>query len=258
MLVGLCTGCSADRTFACTENADCVRSGVEGQCLVPGHCVFGDGDCESGMRWDSTAPANRADTCVEPGEPDGEEANACGGRTLLPGSEGDACGLCNSGILACDGPEAFACVDEPTISEPLSPEGSAASSIFGDGDDFISSLAIDGDLTTSWFSDGVEDDDTATFEWIGGAEECIGRIEFDGNDEHPDFSENFGFETVTVRVLRGNGEVVFSQEQDLSGTPDPAFSMDVGVIGHDVELVFEEPEDDACGGFSELRVFSLR
>jgi hypothetical protein len=253
-------GCKADRTFACESSAECVRGGTQGQCLLPGFCAFSDSDCESGQRWDSSAASDRAEDCVPNGDPDPDESNECGGRTLLPGVVDGPCGICDGGLLACDGTDALTCTAEPDIEEILIPGGTRSSSVFNaDPVTFGSGRAVDDDVTTSWFSAGVESDGASTFTWEGLQAECIGRIVVTGNSMHesPEFQTGYGFGSVTVRVIDGSSQVVFSEEVPLPDAQDD-FELDIGVRGIDIELAFESPDDSDCGGFSEIDVYSLR
>lgn len=122
---------------------------------------------------------------------------------------------------------------------------------------FPASMAVDGDVGTSWFSSGPGQGDSI-FTWSGPAVE-IERIEVTGNGSHsnPDFRTNYGFASMTVEVLSG-GQVVFSQVVSMAGTPDRPGPVDVGGIsGDQVRLILSGHEDPSCGGFSELRVIAL-
>ena len=72
------------------------------------------------------------------------------------------------------------------------------------------------------------------------------------------FRTGFGFVGATVQVLDALGEVVFEQQVDLPGTPDPDISVEPNVFGRTVRLLFEGHEDPTCGGFGELVVTARR
>ena len=251
-------GCKADRTLTCAGASDCVRGTVEGECLVPGYCAFFDSTCDDMRRWDSTAAAELADECVKEDDVTPDQRNSCGGLVVLGAATGDDCGLCNRGRYECDGLDALACVDEPADEEAGVAVENAASSIFqSNRDEYGPAKAIDGLRETAWFSDG-EDGGAASYRWRAGAEECITSIEVAGNALHPMFAMNYGFAQVTVEVVNGNGEAVYSERHSLPGTPDPDLMVDVNREGIEVNLLFEGAESPECGGFSELFVTVAR
>lgn len=249
-------GCKVDRTIACAGPDDCVRAGVQGQCLVPGYCAFFDDECTGGRRWDQTAGDGLADACVDEGDVDPADRNSCGGIVVLGAAVGDDCGLCNRGQFQCDGTDALMCIDEPSVEEAGVAVQYSASSVFdGDFANYGPANAIDGVRATSWFADGG---DTASFGWKAGAEECITRLEIIGNALHPEFSQNTGFARVTVEVVNGAGETVFSEDHDLPGSPDPDLAVDVDREGIEIRLDFGGAESSEHSGFAELFVTVVR
>lgn len=50
LVIGWSIACSPG-SFLCQSDAQCVSSGVDGQCLEDGYCGFPDADCESGLRY---------------------------------------------------------------------------------------------------------------------------------------------------------------------------------------------------------------
>lgn len=142
----------------------------------------------------------------------------------------------------------------------LIPSGWAdASSVFeGWFSSYPADLAIDGDVSTSWFSAGSEvDGATSTYEFIMTDDHCIDELEIIGNGSHEnsDFHTGFGFDSLVVEVLDTGNRVVFTGEYPLLGSPDDTQVIDVGgVLGHRVRLSYSEHESPDCGGFSELRV----
>jgi hypothetical protein len=132
----------------------------------------------------------------------------------------------------------------------------AASSVFG-GNEFPAALALDGDLSTSWFSAGPSGG-AATFSLSLPGAHTIQRIAVVGNAGHatPAFQRNFGFEQVIVEV-RNAGAVTYTQQVALNGTPDPDVALALNAVGDEVRLVFTGSEDPGCGGFSELSVIGF-
>lgn len=135
-----------------------------------------------------------------------------------------------------------------------------ASSVFDTllGPAYEAELAVDGDVATSWFSAGPSADGTeSTYEWYTQLDHCIDGVAVIGNAMHsnPDFREGFGFESATLEVLDTSGDTVFSQELDLSGTPDPDQVIDTGgVLGNQIVLRLRGHESEDCGGFAELAI----
>ncbi len=255
------SGCGSDLVFDCTPGDDnrCRRNGELGTCLAPGHCAFSDSTCTpTSLRWDDSADGSLAGQCVE------ERAtgtNLCGGTTTLSGVPGAACGACDSGMFACDGQDALRCNGEASLEQTITGEGQAsASSVFSGT--YPSSLGVDGDLSTSWFSSGPggETDNTSVYSWINDQDRCIRSIAVTGNEFHAttNFRTNFGFGQLTVEVRDASDTVVFSKVESLPGTPDPAVTIDTGgVVGRSVRLLLQGHESNDCGGFAELAVNAL-
>jgi hypothetical protein len=127
------------------------------------------------------------------------------------------------------------------------------SSTFG-GNEFPASLALDGDLSTSWFSAGPSGG-TTTFSLSLPSARRIQRISIVGNAGNATaaFRRNFGFGAVVVEV-RNAGTATFSQQVVLNGTPDPDVIVPLDAAGDEVRLTFTGSEDPGCGGFAELSV----
>ncbi len=254
-MLGSCT--TFDRQLVCTGAEQCVRDGVQGSCVEPGHCAFEDGSCDSGLRWDETASDVFAKTCVEADEI--AERNACGGLTVLSTGPDEFCGLCNSGMTQCAGQEAVECMGEVNLEQGITQQGSvSASAEFGA--EFVAIKSADLDESTSWFSSGPEATPTA-YNWVGPRNDCITHIRVVGNGGHenPTFSMGeFGFGEATVQVLNASNDVVFSEAVDLSGTPDPTIDVDPNAVGNQVRLLFSGHENPTCGGFGELYVTATR
>lgn len=247
------SGCNAfPSRLACTDDAQCVRGGQSGSCRPPGFCAFADPSCASGARWDRTASDAIAGTCVD------DSLNLCGGSASLDGVPGAACGTCDLGVWACDGFDAVVCDGEPTLSLPVSSAGFvSASTTFSPL--FRAQMAVDGDLSTSWFSTGPEGVPTR-FEWTGEQDDCIGSINLVSNGGHsnPEFRENFGFGEATVQVLTEADELVYSEVVSMAGTPDPDIMLQPEAFGRKVVLLFTGHESDDCGGFGELFISARR
>jgi hypothetical protein len=115
---------------------------------------------------------------------------------------------------------------------------------------------IDTSFRTSWFSAGG---DNTTLTWTSTTFEEIVEVDFAGNEQHPEFPTEFGFEGVTIQLIKA-GVVVAQQSFSLAGTPDPAifWKLPSPVVADQVRFVFSGPESTDCGGFSEMRVLALR
>ena len=261
-------GCESSREFSCQvgEAGVCVRDGVSGQCVAPGHCAFQDAECDgTGLRYDSTAADGLAGQCVTNGGNDGGVANMCGGSSPLAGAPGDPCGVC--GTFACNGPEALLCVDEPPNEITATDQGTVQASTIFDGNVGLygPGMAVDDELDSSWFSDGPgsEMNNEAKFTWTAAQTECISRVTVIGNGQHAmqAFQEDFGFAQVTVEVYEGSVDAAnlrFSQSVNLPGTPDPDAVVMPNVRGDIVRLVLAGHESNDCGGFSELIINARR
>ena len=92
--LGWATACSPG-TFVCQSDAQCVSSGVDGQCLQDGFCGFPDEDCDSGLRYGSGS-GDLSGQCAP--EQRGTSASTGDGTTT---NAGDSSG--SSSTLAVDG-----------------------------------------------------------------------------------------------------------------------------------------------------------
>ena len=118
-------------------------------------------------------------------------------------------------------------------------------------------MATDGNAATSWFSRGSQvDGPTTTFTWTYTKDELITHVKLVGNGANSTvaFRRNYGYASVTIRVLDDAGKVDFEQSVPLPGTPDPDAFVQPGVRGRSVQLVFSGGEAPDCGGFAELEV----
>lgn len=126
---------------------------------------------------------------------------------------------------------------------------------------YPTTLAVDGDRSTSWFSAGSQvDGDSSVFQWTGSQDDLIATISIISNESHAErsFRTNFGFEAVTIQVLDANNGVVYQELVGLPGTPDPFVTVRPGVNGRSVRLIFTGHESPDCGGFGELQVGVVR
>lgn len=125
---------------------------------------------------------------------------------------------------------------------------------------FPASLGVDGDLSTSWFSAGPDEDGTSTYVWTGIQEDFITTIELISNRENQvvDFRTGYGFEWATVQVYDAADNLVFEESVRLAGTPDPDIRVTPNVVGQWIRFVFTGSEAQDCGGFGELKVEVFR
>jgi len=150
----------------------------------------------------------------------------------------------------------------PETVEPLSDitrSGSiGATSTFGG---FPASFAVDGDLATSWFSDGSTGGDSEVFEWRPGegTPAFVSGIELVGNQSHANgsFRSGFGFARAVVEVRDDHGDSVLIADLDLSAA-NPAFEanalLPINMEVTAIRIIFIDHQDPACGGFAELIV----
>ena len=144
----------------------------------------------------------------------------------------------------------------PAPNAFIQKEGAVTASTTYSGD-YPASLAVDGNPATSWFSSGRKPGaPPTTFTWTYTKDELITRVKVVGNGANstPNFRKNFGFGSVTIRVLDANGKTDFEQTVALPGTPDPDVVVQPGVTGRTIQLTFDGDEAPDCGGFAELEV----
>ncbi|MGQ0824236.1 MAG: DUF6777 domain-containing protein [Actinomycetota bacterium] len=156
-------------------------------------------------------------------------------------------------------PDSAPPVTEPTTGPDITATGTISnfSSEFPGGE-FPVGLAIDGDVTTSWFSAGPDGGDTeeSFLDFSLPAATNISKLEIVGNaaNANPDNREGFGFAGVSIQIFEG-GTSVFSAFEELPGTPDPDVSVTPNVSGDRVRVAFGGHEARDCGGIAELRVY---
>jgi serine/threonine-protein kinase len=162
-----------------------------------------------------------------------------------------------------DGATVVAEASPTSIPEPnaeIASEGTVEASSIYDSN-YPASLAVDGELSTSWFSAGrIGGDANPFYIWEGQQDDFIASIELISNRSHQvvDFRTGFGFEEVTIQVLDAQGNVVFEESAALEGTPDPDITVIPNVIGRSVRMLFSGGEAPDCGGFGELRINVVR
>lgn len=168
----------------------------------------------------------------------------------------------NEMMLPSDIPPTPLALASPTPIVPnadITSEGSVEASSIYDST-FPASLGVDGDLTTSWFSAGPDEDGTSTYVWTGAQEDFIASIELISNRENQvtDFRTNYGFGNVTVQLYNAQDVLVFEETVSLEGTPDPDVRVYPNGVGQWVRLVFTGSEAIDCGGFGELKIEAVR
>lgn len=239
VLVGTAVGCIQFDRFQCQDDADCVYEGTPGQCVLNEQtCVYPDDSCDT--RWvtasgECRSPAvdgssGAAPTDMDPSATSGQEGS--GSTASIPRD-------CQNGP--------YDNVSEVGVVE--------ASSVFSDN--YHAFLAADQDKSTSWFSSGPEEGGLPSmYTWDVLEPYCIGRVDIFGNGLHanPAFREDFGFESVIVRVYDQDEEIVFQQMLPMLGTPDPDLFVEPRMVGVRVELELFEHESTDCGGISELEI----
>jgi hypothetical protein len=148
----------------------------------------------------------------------------------------------------------------PEPNAEIASEGTVEASSSYDAT-FPASLAVDGDLSTSWFSAGaIKGDSNPTYVWTGEQDDFIASIDLISNREHQVvfFRTNYGFEEVTIQVLDAQGNVVFEESASLDGTPDPDVRVSPNVVGRSIRFIFTGGEAPDCGGFGELKIGAVR
>jgi hypothetical protein len=160
-------------------------------------------------------------------------------------------------------PTPLAIPSSTAIPEPnaeIASEGTVEASSIYDAT-FPASLAVDGELSSSWFSTGsIKGDSNPTYTWTGLQDDLIASIDLISNREHRvvDFRTGYGFASVTVQVLDAQGNVVFEEGASLDGTPDPDVQFTPNKVGRSIRLIFAGGEAPDCGGFGELRIGAVR
>ena len=171
----------------------------------------------------------------------------------------NALGNINESILPSEPPVVSAdstATPFPPPNAEIASEGIVEASSIYDST-FPASLAIDGDLTTSWFSAGaIKGDGAPTFVWTGVQEDFIASIDIISNRGHSVefFRTNYGFGQVKVQVFNAADNLVYEETVQLDGTPDPDVHVEPNVVGQWILLTFTGGEAPDCGGFAELFV----
>lgn len=131
-------------------------------------------------------------------------------------------------------------------------------------DQFTAELAVDGNLSTSWFSSGPEGAGApSVYTWRldpSGpyTEICIDQVHFFDNTDHfnMDFRDGYGFASATIRLIDANDQPVFERLVPLPEDPDGDHDVVTGgVTAQRVVLELSGHENPTCGGFSELQIF---
>jgi hypothetical protein len=244
-VIGLTGGaCLEPPKYACTDSSQCVLNNVMGTCDVAiGTCLYSGPECmPHGVR-------DAHGRCVVPTTPlstsgvdtsSGQEQESSSSGAAVDSGES----TWGTGTVECgDG------------SEDITAEGNAMANSVWPG--YPAAYSVDGDLHTSWFSEGPAEGDPVAFTWRLVTPRCIKELTFEGNavNDNPDWRTNYGFASVTVSVLDEVSTVMFEETQQLPGTPDPPRSFYTGgVVGTRVVLQLRDHENDFSGGFAELVV----
>lgn len=240
VLVGLSLGvgaggCIRFEPFRCRGDLDCVVDGQAGRCrLAEQTCIYPDPTCKT--QW-STADGACKPPIAQDGGTTGSEASDSGGSS--GGSTTAVPGDCMGGAAG----------DITALGTVW------ASSVFGD--QYPAPLSVDGDYGTSWLSAGVDLEGNPSFyRWTADEPRCIARIAVIGNGLHdnPEFREDYGYQSMIMRIYDADDAVVFQRMFILAGTPDPDAIAEPGVEGVRVELELVDHESFFCGGFSELEI----
>ena len=151
---------------------------------------------------------------------------------------------------------------QPVGREPLVPSdltGFGAVSASSIDPNYPIGLAVDVDLSTSWFSIGPHTTSTVTtYEWSVSGPVEIGAIIVMGNGDNATaaFRTGFGFRQMSIEVLR-NGQTVATATGAMSGVdPSVVAEFPAGTTGDAVRLSFTGHESLDCGGIGELLVLN--
>ncbi|MGH1345818.1 MAG: hypothetical protein ACRBN8_29915 [Nannocystales bacterium] len=282
--LALALGCLEEPAYQCQSNEACFYKGFAGVCdIATASCAYQSVDCQGlssiegwvnasglcvpapnnaepstttgdsggGVGSGSTSSATMSQsTTANPTDPTEDEESS---SAVVTGAEssGDPTQSESSdsmetsgGADECDG-----------LSDNITDQGMVTASTEFNG--YPAPDSVDGSLSTSWFSTGPEGGGgPSVYSWSTVTDRCINRIEVDDNSGHSDegFRSGYGFATATVRVLQDD-LVVFEETVQLPGTPDGPFAVDTGgLLGSRVLIELGGHENEACGGFSELRV----
>jgi hypothetical protein len=207
----------------------------------------------------TTAPATSATSPSTTGVAPGTSATSAAPSTAAPTTAAPTTGAPTTAAPTSP-PTTAAPTTRPPVPADVTKEGAVQASSEYPGGQFPAGLALDGDPTTSWFSGGDREGPTSTFTWTHPTDDVITAVQIVGNgaNANPAFRRNFGFRTVTVNVLDAGGAVVFTEDRDLPGTPDPDVVVTPNARGRSVQLVFTGHESPDCGGIAELTVTAAR
>jgi len=156
----------------------------------------------------------------------------------------------------------------PATTPPTAPPGNPVS-ISSEGavtatstysSQFPVSAGVDGDPRTSWFSAGARDGNTTTYTWTGQRDDRITQVTIVGNAQNSDPANRrgYGYGSVVIQIVDGNGNVVY--EQGFSGPSTAVNEVDahMNVVGRRVILKLSNRESPDCGGFGELNIVASR
>ena len=137
----------------------------------------------------------------------------------------------------------------------ITPQGTVAASSTFSGQ-FPASAAVDGDLSTSWFSIGAGDGPSSTFTWQAPTDMTIASIGIIGNEHNADPANRngFGYQSTEIQVIDSSGNVTFDQTFPGPSNSARDISTSVNAVGHIVKLTLHQRESPDCGGFAELQI----
>jgi len=95
--MGWLAACAAAGPFVCSDDPDCVLSGVPGLCHTDGHCVYPNAGCESGFAYPVGVPENGGNCATDVSEPGGT------GVASPPDADNDTGGSSGADTQAVDG-----------------------------------------------------------------------------------------------------------------------------------------------------------
>ncbi len=278
------TGCLDDPGFTCQSNAVCFVEGVSGECdVATNRCVYPTADCPTLYRDGEgncvSAPTTEGGSSMSSTAGTASATTSDASTTASSNSDSDSNATTDDSSEDTRDTADETTSTDPTIDPTTDPTTSDDESSSGVADcstllDNITSEgvvnastvfngyppveAVDGDLSSSWFSTGPEGGGApSVYTWTSGVDRCISRIFIADNaaNANPDFQSGFGFDRATVRVVALNNDTKYEETFELPGTPDGDITADTeGVIGNRIIIELYDHENSSCGGFAELQV----
>jgi hypothetical protein len=142
----------------------------------------------------------------------------------------------------------------PSQPVNIAATGAVSASTTFPGGQFPASNAVDGDVSTSWFSAGPDAGPTI-FTWIAPQPVHVDQVQIIGNGQNadPSIRKNFGFGSVDVLIKNGDITSV-DGTFDGPGNTVPMVTVPLNSNLTSITLTFHGHEDPQrrCGGFAEL------